>query len=121
LCSASTAAQLPNSADDRALFALLLEEPAWPPPEPIARAGYREWLLALTAARSSGGGRKLTDESGWRVNQDGSVTRPELGPCPKNLSGWFLIRASNYDDAINWVRRGPHLRHGGVLVRQVES
>jgi hypothetical protein len=116
----SAPAQELATDDERPLFALLLEESAWPPSEPLARDGYREWSNAFTAARSSGGGRKLTDESGWRVNQDGTITRPELGPCSKNVSGWFLVRATNYDEAIDWVRRGPHLRYGGVLVRQVE-
>jgi hypothetical protein len=108
------------SADDRPTFALLLEEASWPPAQPLVRSGYREWSNAMAAANSSLGGRKLTDDSGWRVNQDGTVRRPEHAPCATNLSGWFLVRAGNYEEAIDWARRGPHLRYGGVLVRQVE-
>lgn len=110
-----------DAEDPRPAFALLLEEPEWPPQRPLARAGYAEWSRDLIAAgRSTGQGRKLTDESGWRVHRDGSVARPELGPCAINYSGWYLIRAANYDEAIDWVRRGPHLRFGSVLVRQLE-
>jgi hypothetical protein len=101
------------------VFALLLEEPDWPPDQPLNRAGYREWYNAQIAAGQSAGGEKLTDEPGWRVRRDGTVERPGLNTC-NNLSGYFLVHARTYDDAIAWVRRGPHLRYGSVLVRQVE-
>jgi hypothetical protein len=108
------APELPDVVQKRLLAAFESESAA--PAGHAFRAGSRRVADIVLLA----GGRKLTDESGWRVNQDGTITRPELGPCSKNVSGWFLVRATNYDEAIDWVRRGPHLRYGGVLVRQVE-
>ncbi len=103
-------------------FLLLLEESSWPPVAAAARgrAGYVEWASAIRQTGQFVAGEKLTDEPGWRILSDGSVARPEQSERPPNVSGWFLVRAQNYDAAIEWVRRGPHLRYGSVLVRQVE-
>ena len=109
-----------NNGSALPVFALLLEEPDWPPHQPLNRTGYREWYNAQISAGQSAGGEKLTDEPGWRVRRDGIVERPGLNTCSNNLSGYFLVHARNYDDAIAWVKRGPHLRYGSVLVRQVE-
>ena len=32
-----------------------------------------------------------------------------------------MVRASSYEDAIAWARRGPHLAYGSVLVREIEE
>jgi hypothetical protein len=101
-------------------YLLLLEESSWPPAVPLARVGYGDWSRGLAAEGRFVDAEKLSEESGFRVAPDGSVTRPEESPRPPNLSGWYLIRARDYDDAIALARRGPHLRHGSVLVRQIE-
>jgi hypothetical protein len=108
------------AADSLPVFALLLEEPEWPPPGPLDRPGYMEWADDLRAAERMAGGEKLTDEPGLRVHPDGRVVRPDGSDGRPGMSGFFLVRAANYDDAVAWVRRGPHLRYGSVLVRQVE-
>jgi hypothetical protein len=36
-----------------------------------------------------------------------------------SVAGFWCV-PQNYNAAIDWVRRGPHLRYGSVLVRQVE-
>jgi hypothetical protein len=116
VAAASTAA----AGDSLASFLLLLEERRWPPPSPLTRAGYGEWARALEADGRYQGAEKLTEEPGFRVESDGSVSRPEAGPRPPNVSGWYLVRARDYDDALRLARTGPHLRYGSVLVRQVE-
>lgn len=102
------------------VFLLLLEEAAWPPSQPLARPGYREWTTELVSARRFAGARKLTEEPGIRVASDGSLVPAGPDERVQNLSGWYLIRARNYEEAIAFARRGPHLRYGSILVRQVE-
>jgi hypothetical protein len=118
------AAERPAAApDDPALrpFLLLLEERAWPPPTALARPGYGEWSRAIAGRARFVGAEKLTDESGFRVESDGRVTRPETSPRPPNVSGWYVVRAGSYDEAIDLARRGPHLAYGTVLVREIEE
>lgn len=101
-------------------YLLLLEESEWPQRRPSGREGYAAWARTLRAEHRLVNAEKLTDEPGFRVQPTGRVSRPEESCCPANVSGWFLLRARTYDDAIALARRGPHLRYGSVLVRQVE-
>jgi hypothetical protein len=66
------------------------------------------------------GAQKLTDEPGYRVQSNGRAVRPERSPRPPNVSGWYIVRARSYEEAIDWARRGPHLAYGSVLVREIE-
>jgi predicted anti-sigma-YlaC factor YlaD len=101
-------------------YLLLLEESEWPQRRPSGREGYTAWAQTLRAERRLVSAEKLTDESGFRVQPTGPALRPDRSSCPANVSGWFLLRARTYEDAIALARRGPHLRYGSVLVRQVE-
>ncbi|NOT06609.1 MAG: hypothetical protein HOP28_00210, partial [Gemmatimonadales bacterium] len=102
-------------------YLLLLEEPSWPPPARLARPGYREWASVLAGQGRYGGARKLTEEPGFRVERDGRVVRPDGVRRSPNFSGWYIVLAASYDEAIAEVSRGPHLRYGSVLVRQIEQ
>ena len=101
-------------------YLLLLEESEWPQRRPSGREGYAAWAQALRTEHRLVSAEKLTDDSGFRVQPTGRALRPGDSGCPANVSGWFLLRARTYDDAIALARRGPHLRYGSVLVRQVE-
>lgn len=100
-------------------FLLLLEEAQWPPPAPLARAGYGEWARQLSERNQYVGAEKLTEESGFRVSQDGRM-QPAARATGAALSGWYIVRAASYEEAAALVREGPHLRHGSVLIRQIE-
>jgi len=102
-------------------FLLLLEERSWPPVTPLVRSGYRDWSRAIAAQARYGGAQKLTEEPGYRVESDGRAVRPETSQRPPNVSGWYIVRARSYDEAIDWARRGPHLAYGSVLVREIEQ
>ena len=101
-------------------YLLLLEEPVWPPPQPLARArtGYAAWLAEMAAESRFGGAEKLTEEPGFRVSAAGEAVR--LSDSAPNYSGWYIVRARSYAEAIAWTRRGPHLQYGSVLVREIE-
>ena len=101
-------------------YLLLLEEADGPPQQSAGREDYQAWARVLAGEHRLVSAEKLTDEPGFRVARNGRADRPAGLPDPSHVSGWFLIRARSYDEAIDWARRGPHLRHGTVLVRQVE-
>jgi RNA polymerase sigma-70 factor, ECF subfamily len=101
-------------------FLLLLEEYAWPPAAPLRRAGYGPWAQTLANEGRYVGAQKLTDEPGFRVERDSQVVRPDGAVRPPNVSGWYLVRAKDYEEAIQLAERGPHLRYGSILVRQIQ-
>jgi hypothetical protein len=109
-----------TALDSLPQFLLLLEERAWPDASSALRSGYSDWALSVRRSGRMISAEKLADEPGWRMLSNGQLQRPEHGERPANVSGWFLVRAESYDSAFAWVRRGPHLRYGTVLVRQVE-
>lgn len=109
-------------ADGRETFVLMLEEPAsqWPPPAPLRRPGYFEWLDSLAARGEYAGGERLSEDEGRYVMPDGTaIVAGERPGCAVNFSGMFLVRARDYDDAVSIARGSPHLQFGGVLVRRV--
>jgi hypothetical protein len=99
-------------------YMLLLEEPSWPPAQPLARDGYGAWAQAIRAESRFVGAEKFTEEPGFRVTARGAAARPATSE--PNYSGWYIVRARSYDEAIAWARRGPHLAYGSVLVREIE-
>ena len=99
-------------------YLLLLEEANWPPAQPLARNGYGAWSRAIASESKFVGAEKLTEEPGFRVTMAGQVARPNASES--NYSGWYIVRARSYDEAISWARRGPHLAYGSVLVREIE-
>jgi hypothetical protein len=101
-------------------YLLLLEEPAWPPEQPLTRNGYGEWARMIAAESRFGGAEKLTEEPGFRVTMAGAA-RPVGAERPPNISGWYIVQARSYDEAIEWARRGPHLAYGSILVREIEN
>jgi hypothetical protein len=114
------ASSTPVVAADSTLrsYMLLLEEPSWPPAQPLARDGYGAWAQAIRAEARLIGAEKFTEEPGFRVVGGGAATRP--GRSEPNYSGWYIVRARSYDEAIAWARRGPHLAYGSILVREIE-
>ena len=114
-----SAASAPADSSLRS-YLLLLEEPVWPPARPLARSGYGEWSRAIAAQARFVGAEKLTEEPGFRVSA-AAVARPDGRERPPNVSGWYVLRARSYDEAIDWARRGPHLAYGSVLVREIEA
>jgi hypothetical protein len=99
-------------------YLLLLEEPTWPPAKALTRSGYGEWARTISNERRFVEAEKLTEEPGFRVNANGQASRAATSP---NVSGWYVIKARSYDEAIAWARRGPHLEYGSVLVREIEN
>jgi hypothetical protein len=100
----------PAPVPEGGTYALLLYEPDGFAPgaeDGALAAEYRDWAASLgdrfVAGEELGGQRNLGGVAG------------EAGP-----TGFFLVRADDWDAAMAIARDCPHLRHGGVVaVREV--
>jgi hypothetical protein len=107
---------------------LLYDNPAnWAniSPEDMQKAieKYMAWENKL---RSSGvflASHKLADDAG-KVMRGRSQARVTDGPYSETkevLGGYYLIKAANYNEAVEVSRGCPHLEYGGTIeVRQVD-
>lgn len=100
-----------------ALFLLRgAEEGTLPPREEATRVEeYRSWAKGLAGDGRYVTGEKLEDRAGRLGAPDSSAAPPQ-----EELRGFFVISASDFDDALAVARGCPHLRHGGkILVRPI--
>jgi hypothetical protein len=82
-------------------------------------AEYSHWARELRQLGVLVDGEKLKQEA--RVL--GEVHKPQSpeGENQKTFSGYFLISARDYDDAVRIASGCPHLRYGGTIeVRQID-
>lgn len=79
---------------------------------------YRDWADRLNLENRLVSAEKLRNDSRW-LAPDGKLTavdRPEI------VSGFFLLRARDYDEAMELARTSPHLKYGGTIeVRAIEN
>ena len=85
----------------------------------------REYTAWAREARRAGlvGGEKLKDEA--RVLRAGGgrldVAAGHESDVGSGVSGYFIVRARDYEHAVSIARDCPHLKHGGTIeVRQIE-
>ena len=67
---------------------------------------------------------KLTDDGGKRLTKQGGKLVVVDGPYAEArevVGGYFVVRASGYEEAVAMCRDCPHLDFGIVDVREVES
>ena len=83
--------------------------------EPARFAEYSAWAGRLASERKLDAAERLG--LGMRV---AGPDLPALGAAPPPL-GFFLVRASSFDEAAAMAAECPHTKHGGtVVVRKVE-
>lgn len=122
--SATVAAdQGPGVPASSPLFTLFLEEPAgtWPPVAGDMRPGYVEWRDSLVARGQFTGGDRFSTDGGWYIARGGAAQPAESLAIARervNYSGYFVIHARDYADAVRIAKGSPHLNHGGILVRR---
>lgn len=85
---------------------------------------YEAWRSRIAEAGRLAGGKKLRDEGGrWLTQKDGNV-RVIDGPFSEAnevIGGFFMIKAADYDEAVEISRDCPHLKYGGrIELREVE-
>lgn len=71
------------------------------------------------------GGEKLSDEGGKHLSmQDGEirVTDGPYAEIKEALGGYFAIKATDYDEAVDIAKTCPHLKYGGrIELRQIDT
>jgi hypothetical protein len=106
------------SAPRFALFLLRGEErlPERPEEEAGRVAEYRAWARGLASAGRLVTGEKLED-LGQRL---GAVPAANATAPEEEIRGFFIISATDFEDALVVARGCPHLRHGGeILLRPI--
>jgi hypothetical protein len=120
----------PPAPQSGPLYMLLLYENAdyRAPTTPEAnreRVGeYGSWARAIAESGRFVDGNELAADGRWcRPNGGGlDVAAPVADPVRGTLAGYFVIGASNDEDAIAVTRDCPHLKHGGTVeVRRIAS
>jgi hypothetical protein len=106
-------------------FLLLLHEPE--PAVPLSPqvmaplvSEYAAWGRALRESGRLDDGAKLEDRTGLAVTEAGAAPLP-FTPGSDVVSGFFLIRAHDYVDALRVIRDHPHLRRGTIELRAIEE
>lgn len=78
---------------------------------------YRAWAASLAQQGRLVGGNKLMDDPGRWVSAPTAVeTRSH-----SDISGYFLVSASGYDEAVQIAESSPHIKYGGTFeIRQID-
>ncbi len=80
---------------------------------------YRAWATRLREEQKLVGAEKLRDEAGRWLDPAGKLT---VSAPDEHVSGYFVIRASDYDSAVAIARESPHLKYGGTIeVRAIQD
>jgi hypothetical protein len=85
---------------------------------------YRAWANKMAAAGRLKGGQKLKDEGGKQVSIESGKMRVVDGPYAEArevISGYFIIEADDYAQAVELVRDHPHLKYSRSLdIREID-
>jgi hypothetical protein len=93
------------------------EEFQWDVPETRLVEEYRDWAVGLRAARFVRGER-LDELELMLTSGDAVPGAPLAGRAARSrigLSGYFVIEAASWEDAVALARTCPHLRYGGRI------
>ena len=87
-------------------------------------ARYMAWSAQMAQAGRLKGGHKLRDEGGRILKGEGGAVVVRDGPYAEVrevVSGYFLIEAADYDDAVAVARTCPHVdSRGSMQIREIE-
>lgn len=93
-----------------------------PEKQQTAMGDYMAWGRDARNSKQVLGSNKLYDEPGKILRGTKPViTDGPYGETKEWLGGYYLLEASNYDEALKKVSDHPHLKYDGTMVlRQVE-
>jgi hypothetical protein len=100
------------------------ESEAKSPAEELQRVKeYSAWAHDLERRGLLTGGEKLKDEGRFlsQVKEGATVAEARSNAAEGDIAGYFLMPASDYDQAVTIAKTCPHLKHGGTVeIRQIE-
>jgi hypothetical protein len=121
---APAVAAAPAPAPDGKTYMLLLHESTARPADftdaqmDSIVAEYTAWAGRLHEENRLVGAEKLADDSGRWLSPAG----PVLVDRSEHVSGFFMVRAANYEEAVTIANASPHLKYGGTIeVREIEA
>jgi hypothetical protein len=86
---------------------------------------YSGWATKMRQEGRFVASDKLTDDPGKVLRPSGGKTVTTDGPYAETkeiVSGYFCIKAANYDEAVSIAQTCPHLKYGGTIeVRMVHE
>ncbi len=86
---------------------------------------YISWRKKVAEDGKLIGGEKLTDEGGKHLSMAGGEIRVTDGPyaeVKEALGGYFAIKATDYDEAVEIAKSCPHMIYGSrIEVRQIDE
>lgn len=83
---------------------------------------YTAWSAGLAERGRMVDGIKLQDDGGRVMSRSGgkpSVRDGAYAEAKEVIGGVFVIRASDYDEAVELASDCPHIEYGTILVREV--
>ncbi len=85
---------------------------------------YTGWRNKVAAEGRLVAGNKLKDEGGRQLSSNDGKFRVLDGPyaeAKEVMGGYFIIKAANYDEAVEISKGCPHLKYGGRIdLREIE-
>jgi hypothetical protein len=86
---------------------------------------YRAWGQKADQQKFKLAGNKLADEPGRVMRRgNGKKVRVSDGPFIETkelLGGYYLIEAASYDQAVERCNDHPHLDHGTIEIRELDT
>lgn len=86
---------------------------------------YQAWAGKLSQEGRFSGGRKLAEDPGKILKRAGDKVVVKDGPFSESkeiLGGYFVVRATDYEDAVKLCEDCPHTKYGGTIeLRAVDS
>ena len=86
--------------------------------------GSLAWADALASRGRLVEGIKLQDEGGRLLIRAGgrtSVTDAAYAETKEVIGGFFIVRAEDYDEAVQIASDCPHLENGKILLREIHD
>lgn len=84
---------------------------------------YMNWRKGLAEKGYQPSGQKLRDDSGRFMTSSSGKVNVADGPFAESkeiVSGFFMITAQDYDEAVAIAKTCPHLDFGTLEVREIE-
>jgi hypothetical protein len=84
---------------------------------------YGAWTSKLAQSGKLVSGQKLQDEGGKILSGRGGEPAIVDGPYSETkevIAGYFVIKASSYEEAMELASESPHLPFGRIEIRQVD-
>lgn len=84
---------------------------------------YGAWGMKMGKEGRMVAGNKLTEDGGKRISRSGNSLAVTDGPyaeAKEIIGGIYVLKAKNYDEAVELAKTCPHMEYGKIEVRQID-